>query len=39
MQAMSNSDVSPGATETQQMRIMVPSGVGKPERAEAWLIG
>jgi AP-1 complex subunit gamma-1 len=27
MQAMSNSDIAAGATETQQMRIMAPAGV------------
>jgi AP-1 complex subunit gamma-1 len=29
MQAMSNADVSAGATETQQMRILAPAGVSQ----------
>lgn len=27
MQAMSSADILPGATETQQMRVLVPAGV------------
>lgn len=30
MQAMSNGDIAPGATETQQLRISAPPGVCDP---------